>query len=66
MMINFWKIVRHDLDGRFLNVTYAGQDQFQVIDDFTTFVVNLNSKEYGCRIWQIIEFPCKHVCDDFL
>lgn len=59
--------VRKNLDttmnsGRFLNVAYASQEEFQFIYGFTTFVVNLNSKECGCRFWKITRLPCKHVC----
>lgn len=49
-------------DGRFCIVTYAGNDEFQVKDGFTTFVVKLRTRECGCNYWRLSGLPCKHAC----
>ncbi|KAJ1426371.1 Transposase, MuDR, plant [Sesbania bispinosa] len=36
-------------DGRVCGVTYAGDDEFQVKDGFTTLVVNLRTRACGCN-----------------
>ncbi|KAJ1424167.1 Zinc finger, SWIM-type [Sesbania bispinosa] len=49
-------------DGRVCRVTYAGDDEFQVKDGFTTFVVNLRTRTCGCNYWMLSGLPCKHAC----
>ena len=49
-------------DGRFCRVTYAGDDEFQVRDGFSTFAVNLISKSCGCQYWSLCGLPCIHAC----
>jgi hypothetical protein len=49
-------------DGRICKLTYAGDDEFQVKDGFTTFVVNLRSRTCGCDYWRVSGLPCKHAC----
>ncbi|KAK7250678.1 hypothetical protein RIF29_33263 [Crotalaria pallida] len=49
-------------DGRMCRVTYAGDDEFQVIDGYTTFVVNLRARTCGCNYWVLSGLPCKHAC----
>ena len=47
---------------RYYRVTYASQDEFQVKDGFTTFVVNLGVRTYSCDYWALIGLPCKYPC----
>ena len=47
-------------DSRFCKVIAAGDDEYQVIDGFTTFVVNLIVKTCACGYWKISGLPCKH------
>ena len=47
---------------KYYRVTYAGQDEFQVKDGFTTFVVNLGVRSYSCDYWALIGLPCKYPC----
>ncbi|KAJ1401847.1 Zinc finger, SWIM-type [Sesbania bispinosa] len=49
-------------DGRVCGVTYASDDEFQVKDGFTTFVVNLRTRACGCNYWRLSGLPCKHAC----
>ncbi|KAK7255963.1 hypothetical protein RIF29_29398 [Crotalaria pallida] len=49
-------------DGRMCRVTYAGDDEFQVVDGYTTFVVNLRARTCGCNYWVLSGLPCKHAC----
>jgi hypothetical protein len=43
-------------------VTYAGDDEFEVRDEFTTFAVNLRTRTCGCDYWRVSGLPCKHAC----
>ena len=47
-------------DSRFCKVIAAGDDEYQVVDGFTTFVVNLIVKTCACGYWKISGLPCKH------
>ncbi|XP_045819551.1 uncharacterized protein LOC123912991 isoform X2 [Trifolium pratense] len=49
-------------DGRMCKLTYAGDDEFQVKDGYTTFVVNLRFRTCGCDYWRVSGLPCKHAC----
>ncbi|KAJ1406839.1 Zinc finger, SWIM-type [Sesbania bispinosa] len=49
-------------DRRVCKATYAGDDEFQVKDGFTTFVVNLRAQTCGCNYWKLCGLPCKHAC----
>ncbi|KAJ1424176.1 Transposase, MuDR, plant [Sesbania bispinosa] len=40
----------------------TGDDEFQVKDGFTTFVVNMRTRAYGCNYWRLSGLPCKHAC----
>nr|POF15909.1 hypothetical protein CFP56_17149 [Quercus suber] len=48
-------------DSTFCKVIVAGDDEYQVVDGFTTFVVNLIVKTYACGYWKISGLSCKHV-----
>ena len=48
--------------GRFCKVTYARDDEFQIRDGFSTFVVNLLSRSCGCQYWSSCGLPCTHTC----
>ncbi|KAJ1401166.1 Transposase, MuDR, plant [Sesbania bispinosa] len=37
-------------------------DEFQVKDGFTTFVVNLRTRACGYNYWRLSGLPCKHAC----
>ncbi|XP_019427184.1 PREDICTED: uncharacterized protein LOC109335506 [Lupinus angustifolius] len=60
---NIWKVLNTNMqDGRFCTVTYAGREEFQVIDGHTTFVVNLMLRSCGCNYWLVSSLPCKRTC----
>ena len=46
-------------DSRFCKVIAAGDDEYQIVDGFTTFVVNLIIKTCACGYWKISN--CKSV-----
>lgn len=46
--------------GRYCVVTDVGNDEYQVNDGFTNFVIKLKYSYCGCKYWQIIGLPCKH------
>jgi len=46
-------------DSRFCKVIEAGDYEYQIVDGFTTFVVNLIIKTYACGYWKISN--CKSV-----
>ena len=41
-------------------VTYIGNDEYQVKDGFTNFVVKLKDSYCGYKYWQITGLSCKH------
>ena len=43
-------------------LTYACEDEFEVKNRYTTFVVNLRDKTSGCDFWRVAGLPCKHAC----
>ena len=47
-------------DSRFCKVIAVGDDEYQVVDGFTTFVVTLIVKTCACGYWKIRRLPCKH------
>jgi hypothetical protein len=47
-------------DSRFCKVVAAGDDGYQLVDGFITFVVNLLTKTCPCGYWKISGLPCKH------
>ena len=47
-------------DSRFCKVIAVVDDKYQVVDGFTTFVVNLIMKTRACGYWKISGLPCKH------
>jgi hypothetical protein len=40
--------------------TPAGQGIFQVQDRDYNFIVDINSKKYDCRRWDLTGIPCSH------
>ena len=46
-------------DSRFCKVIAASDDEYQIVDGFTTFVVNLIIKTCACGYWKISN--CKSV-----
>ena len=47
-------------DGRYCVVTHGGNDEYQVKNEFTNFVVKLKDSYCRCKYWQITCLPCKH------
>ncbi|KAH1233027.1 hypothetical protein GmHk_09G025555 [Glycine max] len=47
-------------DGRYCVVTHGGNDEYQVKNEFTDFVVKLKDSYCRCKYWQITCLPCKH------
>jgi len=47
---------------RSLVVTFAGNDEFQVMDVYTNFVVKLRDNMCGCNQWNLTGLSCKHAC----
>ena len=47
-------------DSRFCKVITTGDDEYHVVDGFTTFVVNLIVKTCAYCYWKISGLPCKH------
>ncbi|KAF8389226.1 hypothetical protein HHK36_025919 [Tetracentron sinense] len=50
--------IKHD--SRMGVVVFAGNEEYEVIEGFTTFVVNLHDKSCICQAWEISGLPCKH------
>ena len=48
-------------DSRFCKVIAIVDNKYQVVDGFTTFVVNLIMKTCAFGYWKISGFSCKHV-----
>ncbi|XP_059650104.1 uncharacterized protein LOC132295849 [Cornus florida] len=47
-------------ESRSCNVTPAGQDEYEVINEEGKHIVKLRSRSCDCRGWQISGLPCKH------
>ncbi|KAJ4728046.1 protein FAR1-RELATED SEQUENCE 5-like [Melia azedarach] len=50
-----------DKHSRFLDIIDGPSPVFEVLEGSTHYVVNLDSKDYGCGAWQLFGYPCKHV-----
>ena len=48
------------MDNRLCKVFTTDRNQFEVIDRFTVFVVNLEERNCGCNAWAISGLPGKH------
>ncbi|XP_028093387.1 uncharacterized protein LOC114293509 isoform X2 [Camellia sinensis] len=45
---------------RMCKITFAGGDEYQVMEGVTVHIVNLLSRSCCCRVWDISGVPCKH------
>ncbi|KAH7847186.1 hypothetical protein Vadar_023010 [Vaccinium darrowii] len=56
---------RKRLDGvinqsRICKITFAGGEEYQVIEGVVSYVVNLRARTCCCKVWEISGLPCKH------
>lgn len=47
--------------GRYLNIIWVSNDEYELLDDRKIFVVHLNKGKYEYGSWQMQGIPYKHV-----
>lgn len=45
------------LQSRLCKVTFAGQEEYQVVEGVVSYIVNLQRRSCCCRIWDISGVP---------
>ncbi|KAA0037688.1 uncharacterized protein E5676_scaffold25G00510 [Cucumis melo var. makuwa] len=59
-------ILRKQIElSRSVKVNPVNNMKYQVIDGISQYVIYLPTKVCSCRMWDILEIPCAHVCAVF-